>query len=136
MFLCLSPETNKNAEGIDGVLVDFRRELVLVRKYDSTTADQRNEGFTWFGGFICFCLKKTAKKELSIIFIRQKGVDRSLPHSFPLAEYYSAAGAVSSAGASAAAASAALAASASAFFSATFLAIASFTFFSSARPFS
>ena len=57
-FLCLSPETSKNAEGIDGVLVDFRRELVLVRKYDSTTAAPRNEGFTCFGGFICFCLKK------------------------------------------------------------------------------
>ena len=61
-FLCLSPEPSKNAEGIGVVSAYFCRELVLVRKYDNTTANPRNEGFTWFGGFYCFCLKRTKEK--------------------------------------------------------------------------
>jgi|GEM_PF-4466105 len=39
------PMTSKNAEGIDGGLADFRRELALVRKYDNTSAKPRFEGF-------------------------------------------------------------------------------------------
>ena len=66
-FLCLSPETSKNAEGIDDGLADFRRELALVRKYANTTANPRNEGFTWFGCFIGFRLKNFLA--LPIIYI-------------------------------------------------------------------
>ena len=43
-FLCLSPETSKNAEGISDGLADLRRELALVRKYDNTSIDPRYEG--------------------------------------------------------------------------------------------
>ena len=58
-FLCLSPETSKNAEGIDVVSAYFCRELVLVKKYADTAATPRNEGVTWFGGFYCICLKNS-----------------------------------------------------------------------------
>ncbi len=50
-FLCLSPEKSKNAIGIGGVLANFRRELVLVRKFVNTSTNPRDEGFTLFGGF-------------------------------------------------------------------------------------
>ena len=37
---------SKNAIGIGDVLTDFRRELVLVRKYGNAPPNPRNEGFT------------------------------------------------------------------------------------------
>ena len=64
-FLCLSPETSKNAEGIGNVLFYFCRELVLVRKSNNTSPNPRNEGFTWRGCFIGFRLKNC----LPIIYI-------------------------------------------------------------------
>ena len=56
-FLCLSPETSKNAIGIGEGLADFRRELVLVRKYDNTSVNPRYEGFTCLRVFFRFSSK-------------------------------------------------------------------------------
>ena len=72
-FLCLSPETSKIAEGISDGLADFRWELVLIRKYDNTSIDPRNEGFTLWGCFIGFRLKTLSSDdiyyELSDLFL-------------------------------------------------------------------
>ena len=46
-----------NAEGIGDGLADFRRELALVRKYDNTSTNPRNEGFYLFRVFLLFSSK-------------------------------------------------------------------------------
>ena len=57
-FLCLSPETSKNAEGIGVVSAYFCRELVLVKKYDNTAATPRNEGGVLGSGVLLYLSKK------------------------------------------------------------------------------
>ena len=50
---------SKNAIGIDDVLTDFRRELVLVRKYGNAPPNPRNEGFTRQRVFFRFLSKNS-----------------------------------------------------------------------------
>ena len=59
VFYVYRPMTSKNAEGIDGGLADFRRELALVRKYDNTSANPRYEGFTCHRVFLLFLSNMT-----------------------------------------------------------------------------
>ena len=59
VFYVYRPMTSKNAKGIAEGLADFRRELVLVRKFDKTSANPRFEGFTCHRVFLRFSSKIT-----------------------------------------------------------------------------